>query len=390
MRIPFIKKFQLWLVRQIINWLNFVLDIFNEVLFAKLKSAPRNILIYRIGNVGDTTCAIPSFIAIRRMYPKAKITLLTSPSIKRLSGAKELLDGAWYLNEFKVYYTDEISSWREKINFIRNLKKERYDLFIQFPDDLARFRTVLRNMFMAKFIGAKSAIGFRIRTVKLFWKTQIDYLIEKNEAENLLEILESYGIKKSGKIEFSFNIPKEFEENAGKILKKKWGRYGGGGGMVAAICPGSNHKEKKWPAKRFAKVAEYLNSHYSAKIVILGGEKDIQDSEVIKKHLSSQRCLSLVGKLNLLGSLAVLKKCDFLLSNDSGLMHIAAVIGKPVVALFSIRNILGRWFPYGQKHKILYYKFISCDYNEEKCIKKSIDLISIKEVISACDKLISK
>ena len=91
MRIPLIKKIQLWIVRHFINWLNFVLNIFNKMLFIELKSAPKNILIYKIGNIGDIVCAVPSFMAIRQYYPEAKITLLSSPGKRDVPGAKEFV-----------------------------------------------------------------------------------------------------------------------------------------------------------------------------------------------------------------------------------------------------------------------------------------------------------
>ncbi|HDH31536.1 MAG TPA: glycosyltransferase family 9 protein [Candidatus Wolfebacteria bacterium] len=389
MRIPFIKKFKLRLVRRFINWLNFILRICNKILFTRLKLPPKNILIYKIGNIGDIVCAIPSFIAIRKNFPKAKIILLTSPGKKGMLGAKELLDGVRYLDEIKIYYSDDIASARQKLKLLCDLRKSRYDLFIQIPDDWIKLRTLFRNMLAVKLMGIKSVMGFRIRTVKCFWKTQIDYLIEKNETENLIDILKLYGIK-NDKIEFEFNISEEFKKNAEKALKKKWDERYDGGGIIVAICPGGNYYEKKWPAEKFAEAAEYLKNNYNAKIVILGGKNDIQNSEIIERRLHSRNCLSLAGKLGILESMAVLKKCDFLLSNDSGLIHIAAAIGKPVVALFSIRNILGKWFPFGLRHEMLFHRFLDCDYQTRSCVRKSVENISIKEVKRACDRIISK
>ena len=136
-KFPISAKIQLLIVNFWIKWLNFWLKFFQRILFPKLKKTLQNILIYKIGNIGDIVCAVPSFIAIRRAYPEAKITLLTSPGQEGAIGAKELLMGVWYLDELKVYYAEDIDSWRKKINFIRDLRKEHYDLFIQIPDDLA-------------------------------------------------------------------------------------------------------------------------------------------------------------------------------------------------------------------------------------------------------------
>ena len=86
--ISFNKKIQLLAVKLWKNWLNFWLIFFQTILFKKLKSAPKNILIYKIGNIGDIVCAVPSFVAVRRAYPEAKVSLLTSPGEKEMMFAK--------------------------------------------------------------------------------------------------------------------------------------------------------------------------------------------------------------------------------------------------------------------------------------------------------------
>ena len=178
-----------------------------------------SILIYKIGHIGDTICAIPSFIAIRRAYPEAHITLLTSPGKKGKLGAKELLDGVWYIDELKVYYGEDISSLKKKRKFVQQLREIQYDLFIQLPDDWANFKILLRNVVFAKLLGVKYAFGFKIRTAKVFKKTQVDYLYRKTEVENLLDILKENSVS-CDKVEFSFNIPSCEKDKVKKILRE--------------------------------------------------------------------------------------------------------------------------------------------------------------------------
>jgi heptosyltransferase-2 len=386
MVIPLVKKIQLRIVSLIINWQNFALCFFNKLLFAKLSDLPRSILIFKVGNIGDIICAVPALIAVRRNYPQAKITLLTSPGKKGAVGAKELLEAVWYLDELKIYYQEDIANSEFKKNLIKELREKNIDLFIQIPDDWVNFRTLLRNMFFAKMIGAKSAFGFKVRTIlNLFKKTQIDYTVERQETEFLLDLLKSNGIQ-VGKVEFSFNIIAAAREKVKSLLEKKFNLADS---RLIGICPGGKGVEKHWPAERFAAVAHYLkNKYHNAKFIIFGGPEDIAEAEIIKKSVLDENVLIAINKINLIESFALLKYCEFLLTNDTGIMHIAAAIGKPTVALFSIRNILGKWFPYGNQHKILYHKFLNCDYKKIECMKKSLELISVEEVISSCEELI--
>ena len=133
---------------------------------------------------------------------------------KELSGAKELLNGARYVDKLEIYYTEDIDSFKKK-KFIKNLRQDKYDLFIQLPDDLANFRTLLRNMIFAKLTGAKSAFGFKIRTVQLFKKAQVDYSANKTEVESLLDILKENDLAVN-RIEFDFNVSEKQREKVKK------------------------------------------------------------------------------------------------------------------------------------------------------------------------------
>lgn len=382
----FTKRVQLFIVCQFINWQNFILGILSKILFTKLKSAPKNILIYRIGNIGDIVCSVPTLIAIRRAYPKSKITLLTSPGNEGALGAKELLAGVWYIDELKIYFFRDINSISQKINFIKELGKNHYDLFIQIPNNRAVFTTMLRNMIFAKALKAKSAFGFKIRSIQFFKKAQVDYLFNKTETESLIEILKENGIK-VGKVEFDFSVSSEQKNKVKNLLEKEWGKMKKGD-IVAVISPGGKREANQWPTGRFVEIMKYLQDKYDAKIAIIGGKGDIEKANIIKNSLNKKNILVLAGKLDLLETTEFLRNCSFLICGSTGPIHLASAIGIKTIGLYNIRDIYGRWSPYGHGHRILYHRFIDCDYKEEKCIKKSTDLISVKEVIGACDELI--
>ncbi|MEK9150691.1 MAG: glycosyltransferase family 9 protein [Patescibacteria group bacterium] len=387
-RIPSLAKIQLFTVGLWIKWLNFWLKIFSNILFFRKTNNPQNILIHKIGNIGDIVCAAPSFIAIRRVYPKAKITLLTSSGRIGTIGAKELLNGVWYLNEQKIYYAEDINSFKKKKYFIKNLRKEKYDLFVQLPDDLADFRTLLRNMIFAKIIGAKSAFGFKIRTVQLFKKTQVDHSFQKTEVESLLGILKGNGVM-AEKVEYDFNVSAEQKNNAERLLKKKWPRLASKTPLII-VSPGGKRETNQWPIERFAEVVKYLNEKYGAKIIVVGGKNDVEKAEVIKSAVGDKSVLITAGKLDFMETFELLKRGSFLISNSTGMIHLAAAAGLPCVGLYGVRDVFGRWFPYGENHKILYHKFLDCDYEKDECIKKSIEAISVEEAKNACGKLMIK
>jgi len=386
MKISLLKRIQLKIVLLTTAFLNFGLNIFKFILFPIKIKNPQNILIYKIGNIGDIICAVPSFIAIRRAYSEAKITLLTSPGDRNAIGAKELLNGAWYFDEMKIYYSDEINSGNKKTEFVKNLKKNNYDLFIQFPDDLADFRTLLRNLFFAKLIGVKSVFGFKIRTIQLFKKTQVDYSFKKTEVDNLLNILEENGIK-LGKIEFNFPISESAKNKVRNLLVKSFGpSYKNE--TIIAVSPAGKRGANKWSVEQYKKLALYLKDKYNAKIAVIGGKSETESAKTIISGLSEKDAVVLAGELSPLETIEFLKQCSFLISNDTGAAHMAAAVSLSVVGIYGIRNVFGSWFPYGKNHKIIYYKFLNCDYRTENCIMKSVKMVEFKEVADACDKIL--
>src|SRR3989344_1645867 len=115
----FLQKVELGIVQLSKNILNFSLKFCETILFPRKAGSPKKILIFKVGNIGDIICAIPSFVAIRKNYPEAEITLLTSPGVKGIPGASELLHGAWYLDRIIKYDVDDIDSWGSILRLIR-------------------------------------------------------------------------------------------------------------------------------------------------------------------------------------------------------------------------------------------------------------------------------
>lgn len=372
----------LW-VRGYMAFLNFILAALEKLLFRKVKN-PRNIVVYKVGNIGDVVVMVPVFIAIRESFPNANITLLTSPGRKGAPGAAELLAGASYIDDFEVYYADD-----SKKELIRRLRAKKFDLFIQIADDWADFRTVLRNLLFAKLIGIRGGFGFRLRTLlNVFWNAQVDNVFKKHESQAVLDILKKGGVK-ADKIKYEFPATEGDIFVVDQMLSAKWANYNDE--LLVGIAPGGKGEEKRWSPERFGEIAKYLVEKYGAKILITGAGKDDElAAEVIQKDLFTANVFNAVSRVPLKQLPLVIKQCDFLVANDSGNMHTAAAVGVPAVALFSVRNILGGWFPWGEGHEVLYHKNLKCDYRNAVCVRQSMEFITVEEVKAACDRMVAK
>jgi len=105
------------------------------------------------------------------------------------------------------------------------------------------------------------------------------------------------------------------------------------GQPLLAVAPGAHWSTKRWPVERFAMVAQELAQTQEAAVVVLGSGEDARLAQELCQRLSVP-VLNSTGKLSLMHTAALLQRCHLLLSNDSGLMHMATALRVPVVAIF--------------------------------------------------------
>lgn len=107
---------------------------------------------------------------------------------------------------------------------------------------------------------------------------------------------------------------------------------------IIGFCPGAEFgPAKRWPHYHYAALAEQLITQKGYQILLFGSDKDHQAGEDIRALLSDdarEYCLNLAGKTSLEQAVNVIAACDAIVTNDSGLMHVAAALNRPLVALY--------------------------------------------------------
>ncbi|MFT7228856.1 MAG: heptosyltransferase-2 [Methylophilaceae bacterium] len=106
---------------------------------------------------------------------------------------------------------------------------------------------------------------------------------------------------------------------------------------VLGLCPGAEYGEaKRWPVAHYAEVATAaLDQDWQ--VILFGSDKDISITQAINA-LSQSKCIDLGGKTKLGDAIDIMSLCDTIVSNDSGLMHIAAALDKKLIAIFGSSN----------------------------------------------------
>ena len=367
-----------WVVDGLYSFANGALRVGQQCLW--LGPRPRaaaRVGIYRIGNIGDIVCALPAMAAIRRTYPAARLTLVTSPGCRGSVGARELLREAPWINATCVYYTEDVNTVAGRWALVRRLRRMAFDVWIELPNDLASFCVLWRNLLMARLIGARWAYGWRLNTIYWAARAQAERRAFPSETRRLLAILAEIGIE-GDPAEFSLPMGAQRRQ----VVEQLFAQTGWGGSSLVAIAPAARRSPNRWPAERFAEVGRYV-SEQGYRVVVLGG---VQDAELCQRVADGigPGSLSMAGKLQLLESCELLQRCRLLVCNDSGVQHLAVAVGVPSIALFSCRDFRGKWWPYGPHHTVVQKQvechacFVEICPFENRCI----NLIEAQEIMA--------
>jgi heptosyltransferase-2 len=285
------------------------------------KTGINRILIRAVNWLGDAVMTTPAIGAIRSSFPDAHITLLATPLVAEMFSPHE------WINEVMIYdKKGRHSGLAGRLRIARELRGKRFDLAI-----------LLQNAFDAALITRLARIPVRMgyrtdgRGLLLTHGCPLSGETKRlHHVEYYLRMLENFGISKaSGSL--SLMVTAEEERNIADLLA------GGGIGrddFLLGLNPGATYgAAKRWYPERFAAVADELCQKWGAKTVITGGPAEREIADEIAASAKT-KCLNLAGRTSVRGLMALIKRCDFFITNDSGPMHIAAAFGVPLVAIF--------------------------------------------------------
>jgi heptosyltransferase-2 len=106
------------------------------------------------------------------------------------------------------------------------------------------------------------------------------------------------------------------------------------------LCPGSiNSRAKRWPAERFAALADRFAGELGAEVLLIGSNDELEVSNEVAGQMK-EKAVMLTGKTDLAEAVAVLSVVDLLVTNDTGPAHIASALGRPTLVIFGPTNPL--------------------------------------------------
>ncbi|MCC6461113.1 MAG: glycosyltransferase family 9 protein [Saprospiraceae bacterium] len=374
------QVFQRWVLRQLRGTANGLIRTCQGLFFSTPASVQR-VLIFRTGSFGDSLCALPAILSVRRRYPTAALDILTNTG----HAGKSLVSLGTLL---PPGLADRVINYQgvDRDALLHQIRSRQYDLVIQLPQYGASLARLLRDMLFFRFLcGIRAGFGWQLDHIDLFRKAQEAAGPALNERQRLLTIVQRYGVSPLGETDFALS-PSEADRAVAESVLQNMAKSGKPRiGMVI----GAKRPQNRWPLAHFCRVAEAFAADYE--ILLLGGPDDLDLARELQEQVPGVG--SLCGQLSPLQLACVLESCALVVANDTGPMHLAYAVGTPLVALFSARDLPGRWFPPENQANLVLRRYdVACSVCWSETCADNICLkrISPEEVIQCINQVLEQ
>jgi len=340
----------------------------------RLPDTPR-ILITRTDRIGDLVLTTPLFKVLREKFPKAHLAVLV------FLEHREIVQGNPFINEVILYDKsgNEKDLWGQLL-FSQRLRSKKFDIVIHAHGT--------NRVHLASWLaGIPVRVGYDRRAPWTLTHVHRYNKKEglKQEAEYLLELVESLGVLPPQELETFFPVSDRAMRSLENLLAfhkiprdLRW----------IVLNPSASDITKMWPAERFGELVTRIGKDRSCVFLGIGTRKDRAIIQKMQQN-ASRPIFDLSGRLSLGMLGALLKKAALLVSNDSGPVHIATAVGTPVVSIFGrYKAGLGpkRWQPLGKRSRVVAKDISQIPEAERKFTY--IDEIPVEDVWEAvCDLL---
>ncbi|MDD5762450.1 MAG: lipopolysaccharide heptosyltransferase II [bacterium] len=283
---------------------------------------PASLMVRATNWLGDAVMTTPALAAVREGFPDARIVLLARPLVAELFRHHPDVD------EVMVYERPgRHDGALGRLRLAVELRRRRFDGAL-----------LLQNAFDAALIAFLGRIPERAgyptdgRRILLTLPVPLTpAILERHEVEYYLCLLDRLGIPRPVPASLKLAVTEEEKEAmATRLASLGIAR----GAPIVAINPGATYgSAKRWYPDRFAAVADALSAEWGASVVVVGSTGEAPLAGEIEAATRPPP-INLAGKTTVRELMALLSLSSFLVTNDSGPMHIGAALGVPLVAIF--------------------------------------------------------
>jgi len=309
---------------------------------------PVKTLVIRFSSIGDIVLSTPLLRVLRAHLPDGQIDYVTKKEYAELVRTNQNLN---------VTHTYDSSTGFEGLRDLkRKLKRERYDLVIDIHNSL-------RSRYLRSMAGVRRIVSiekpYRERFLLVRFKKNL-FKELRSVADRYIDTVRDLGIVNDGK-GLELHIPDEILfAVSGKVAARQLNKFS----SVVGLCPSARHSTKRWLPERFVEVGRKFVREKDAAVMIFGGPGDVAHcgglASALRAEVGGDRVIDWTGQLSVLETAAAMEFCDIIITNDTGLMHVAVAKGRKVVAIFGSTVKEFGFFPLSPESVVIERAGLSC------------------------------
>ncbi len=294
---------------------------------------PRNILVINPFGIGDVLFSTPLIRNLRFYYPQAFIAVAVqrkvAPILENNPNINKII--SFSRGDFKeLFRQSRLKALRLLFGILGEILRDKFDLCI----DLSLEH---RYSLFLKFLGVRQRIGFNYKRRGRFLTHRINLggYEDKHVVEYHLELLKLLGIRPRFK-NLEIFLKQEEKDWAGALLDK----FGASrNDLIIGVIPGGGASWgrqsylKHWSAEKFAQIADRLAERFGAKIVIFANASEGKTAEQVVQKMRHP-VINMIAGTDLRQFMALIDRCNLIITNDGGPLHIAKALGIKSISIF--------------------------------------------------------
>ena len=318
----------------------------------------KNILLIKMSSLGDILHTLPFAAALRQRFPKAKITWLVHPQFAGFVPDPPVIDDVLYFDKVKF----NKMGLMDKLKYFREMKRQLHSKHFDLVIDM---QGLFNSAVLAAISGCSDRIGYcEMREGSGLVSRAVTGAHSKDHViERYLDVARYLGAQVDSLEDVQFPMPDLSKETC--AVHERLRELGWNGGEYVVIVPGARWWTKEWPLEHYVTLANKLVAEGTA-VVLAGGPDDASKGKAIASGCQSELVFDMTGKTSLRELAALIKGCSFYISADTGPLHFAAALKKPLVAMYGPTKA-DRTGPYGSKNSEVILSPASC----AGCLKKN-------------------
>jgi len=346
----------------------------------------RNVLIYRLGSLGDSVVALPCLHLIARTYPQAQRVLLTNFPVNSKAPAAAVVLGGTGLVHGYMRYTVGTRRVDELLRLAWLIRRFAPDLLV-YMMPLRDSSNVRRDRIFFRLAGVRHIVGLPSREALTRRQDPVTGLYEAEAMRLARGIAELGDAHPEDLTNWDLHLSAAEREAAQQALAPLAGR------PLIVCAPGCKMQANDWEKENWrALLARLYRSYPAHALVVAGAQEDAVTCDFAAQEWLGPK-LNLAGKLTPRESAAVFARAGVFLGPDSGPKHLAACMGVPCVCVFGARDLPGVWFPPGDRNQIVYHQPECFGCGLETCIimqKKCIRSVTVDEMEEAVARVLTQ